>query len=679
MTKSGSAVARWSSILLVILLAWGLRLAWLAQVPPGWRDDELINIYTLSSEPLAGHFPLYFTAASGHEPLYHYLHAGLLALLGHNALSGHLLSIILGTLTIPLVYALARRLFGWKVATLGALSLALSFWSLMYSRIGLRHISLLPFALTVFYLMYRPLIAPPRPTLRWALPLGLLLGASLYTYTAARLLPPLLVVFGLYLALFHRPRFRRVGVGYAMALAVAMLLVTPLAVAIVRGHSAAAAAGVGADARLVELAQPIRELAAGNPRPLLENVWTTLGMFHVTGDPEWLYNISGRPVLNLLGGALFWLGALACLLRYRRPRRFLLLLWLGFGLLPTMLSIPAASLSHSILVQPLASLLPLLTITWAYRSLSARLRSHRWASAARPLLLALLTLFLATTCSRDLGDYFRHWPQHGLVRFLYRADYREAARYLDGQAGSADWAVGSLLMGPWDRLALQVDTGRDDLSMRLFDPQRALVIAASSSPAVLLTSYPEPSPLIARLLQENGRPLPGVPSPLTGYAMRPAEFPAAAEPLARFGDGLELVSAEWDIIPAPDREGRLVTTWRVAGPLHLPPLPVVANPPPPGVYAGPRLSVFAHLLAADSTLLAGDDGLWVDPLTLEPGDCFIQIHRFALGADAPPQPYTLELGLYDPLDGARWDVLDGAGQPISDHVLLPVATSEPDD
>jgi hypothetical protein len=111
------------------------------------------------------------------------------------------------------------------------------------------------------------------------------------------------------------------------------------------------------------------------------------------------------------------------------------------------------------------------------------------------------------------------------------------------------------------------------------------------------------------------------------------------------------------------RSGR----WR--SPLTLPPLPLVAYPPPPGVYAGPRLAVFAHLLAADGTLVATDDGLWVDPATLQPGDRFAQVHRFTPVADAPAGPYCLELGLYDPFTGERWSAVDAEGQALGNRVL----------
>jgi hypothetical protein len=89
--------------------------------------------------------------------------------------------------------------------------------------------------------------------------------------------------------------------------------------------------------------------------------------------------------------------------------------------------------------------------------------------------------------------------------------------------------------------------------------------------------------------------------------------------------------------------------------------------------------VFAHLLASDAqseelnqdtSVLAVDDGLWVDPLTLQPGDRFVQIHRFLVQDDAAVESYEVELGLYDPLTGERCVVLDGEGSPADDHVRI---------
>jgi 4-amino-4-deoxy-L-arabinose transferase-like glycosyltransferase len=689
-SNSGHAISGWPLVVVLLLLAWGLRLCLLETVPPGWRDDALINIHALSGEVLGGRFPLYFTGASGHEPLYHYLHAGVHTVLGFNVLSGQVLSIVLGTLSVALTYKLTRRLFGRSTATIASLTLAMSFWSLMYSRTAIRHISLPPFALAIFYALWRLLERKPKrhesariqtPGLaNWELAqsaiLGILLGLSLYTYPAARLLPVLLVVFLVYLALVHRELFNRHWRGLLLSLAIMVCLVVPLGVAIAQGTSEAAAQGIGADARLAELAVPLRELGAGNPRPLLENVLKTLGMFHTTGDPEWLYNIPGRPVFNPVGGTLLWIGVALCLFRWRQPRYFFLLLWLVSGLLPAFLSTPAASLSHTILAQPVAYILPALALSETRSWIAKR----DWGFGIRKTLpiiaySALIVLFLVTNAARDLWDYFLTWPEEEIVRILYRADYREAAHYLNAHPEKTDVAISSSLMGPWDRLALDVDIRREEVAVRLFNPERALIWVAEETPAtVLLVGWPHPAPLFDRYLG-TGDQLPQTASPslrLHVLPGAPISQPASLESPARFANNLELIDAHWmdrDSL-TPGKEAILVTLWRVTASVDLPPMPIVANPPPPGVYSGPRLAVFTHLLASGGATIDGDDGLWVDPLTLRPGDRFLQVHPLFLPPDAPAGPYTLELGLYDPKTGDRWAVLGSEGQPAADRVLL---------
>jgi len=685
-TRVRLSAAEWAAFVILLLVTWGLRLCLLEEIPPGWRDDELINIHVISGQPLSGEFPLYFTDASGHEPLYHYLHAGIHKVLGFNVLSGHLLSVVLGTLSVVLTYALCRRLFGTAVAVVASWSLTTSFWSLMYSRTAIRHISLPPFILAIVWLM--PIFGenqegstassekPGRRLGRWTA-VGILIGASFYTYPAARVIPGLLAAIAIYLAIFHRRLFLQHWCGMALALLIAGMLWVPLGAAIARGSNDAAAEGIGADARLAELAVPVRELLNGNPEPLLKNIWNTLGMFHITGDPEWLYNIPGRPVFNHLGGVLVWSGILFCALRWREPRYLTLLVWFGLGLLPTFASIPPASLSHSILVQPLAMILPALALyNITIQVLQTRRSIKTWA---QPLSCALLTIFLLTNGYRDLRDYFTVWPARGMVRFLYRADYRDAASYLNTHQEITDAAVASNLMGPWDRLAVNVDVQRDDVSIRLFDPERALLLPNSNtSQTLIIIPYSlNVDDLVGTTLAKNTVPLreDGLPFRLfvpAGTATPWSFAPPNPEFKPQdFANGLTL--ADYAIQETIERTIPIFTLWEVPETLDLPPIPVVANPPPPGVYNGPRLAVFAHLLTSDGELIAVDDGLWVDPLTLQPGDQFIQVHRLILPEDAPPGPYSVAIGLYDPMTGSRWSVQDVAGKGVfADQYMIHV-------
>jgi hypothetical protein len=103
----------------------------------------------------------------------------------------------------------------------------------------------------------------------------------------------------------------------------------------------------------------------------------------------------------------------------------------------------------------------------------------------------------------------------------------------------------------------------------------------------------------------------------------------------------------------------------VERPLTLPAERLISNPPPPGVYAGPRLSVFGQLVDDENNFLAGDDGLWVDIYSLHPGDAFLQQHRPLLSEGQ--QPAAALLGLYDPMTGDRVLTEDGR-----DHIRIAV-------
>jgi len=74
----------------------------LGSLPPGlYRDEAYNGLDALAI--LDGHTPLYFEANNGREPLFIYLLALPLALLGITPLALRLTSAIVGTLTIPAI------------------------------------------------------------------------------------------------------------------------------------------------------------------------------------------------------------------------------------------------------------------------------------------------------------------------------------------------------------------------------------------------------------------------------------------------------------------------------------------------------------------------------------------------------------------------------------------------
>ncbi len=669
------------------LLAFALRVWQLEGVPPGWSDDELSNIFVLAQKIFQGDWSLYYTDATGLEAPYHIVSGVLLRIFGFNAVGIRLLSAFLGTMTVPLTYQLGRSLFDRRVGLVAAAALSVSFWSLMYSRVNLRHVALPLAAVGVFYWFWRG-IGDRRPeTGDWRLEIrdwrleigqslvarlqspfvfaGILLGLSFYTYFASRGIPLILGGVVLYLALFDRRRLRERWRGVLIVFLLAAVLATPLALTVQRE--------AGADARVTEVAVPLVEAQAGNFEPLLRHVRVTLSMFHAEGDDEYLYNIPHRPVFGAPGALFLWAGvvyaawlagrpAWRALVRRRQNGEAMaakrpdgeelaaafILLWWAAGITPGFLSVPPASLGHTILAQPATYILMALPILPLSRLLQI-------TPVSRAALVGAVGLFLvAGVAWRDLPDYFVTWPQRGLVRFLYHADVQDVAHFVARRDEPDDFAISGLLAGPWDRLALDValqNAGVAQAQPRWYHGQRAMFLSLSGEEAIAFRGYPQEEQAYDEFYVSLG-----VSAGDYELAQIRAELAQGVEPLC-FENGLCLTAI--GVETGGDDYDRLHLTWLVQESLTLPEISVYSKPPPPGVYDGPRLQVFAQRWSSDGEFIGGDDGLWVDPLTLRIGDVFRQQHLFPERDEL--SDYLL-VGLYDPMTGQRTLTEDGRDQ-----------------
>jgi hypothetical protein len=194
----------------------------------------------------------------------------------------------------------------------------------------------------------------------------------------------------------------------------------------------------------------------------------------------------------------------------------------------------------------------------------------------------------------------------------------------------------------------------DDMAVRprWFNAERAILL----SPPLSFIGFPE----AVKAYEPQLHPV--TPSVTAGYySLMQAEAQILAERAEErvcFVNGLCWLTAVYDA-----QSGRLELGWQVGETLQLPSMPLISNPSPPGVYAGPRLQVFGQLLDEEGNFLAGDDGLWVDPVTLHPGDIFLQQHWLKLPEGAEAE--TAVFGLYDPMTGERILTTDGR-----DHLRL---------
>lgn len=164
-----------------------------------WRLDEAVHLYVDE-----GHFGGAVTRLwdqadvqilTGINPIasftwvYPYLQSGLLEIFGRDLLGLRMLSVILGTLTIPAVYRLGKILFDTKTALFAALLLATFPPHIHFSRLALNNIADPLIGTLMLAALLKAHRSGERHAAIWA---GFWLGITPYFYEGGRLLFPAL-------------------------------------------------------------------------------------------------------------------------------------------------------------------------------------------------------------------------------------------------------------------------------------------------------------------------------------------------------------------------------------------------------------------------------------------------------------------------------------------------------
>jgi 4-amino-4-deoxy-L-arabinose transferase-like glycosyltransferase len=693
MTRRTWQKKEWLSLAGILVLTLFLRLAWLDRVPPGVRYDELLNV-RMVDRIYAREWPIYFQESWGHEPLYHYIQAVTMAL-GKTVFGARMASVLLGGLGVFTAYLAIRQLCGPAVALVAATLLTTSFWSLMLSRFGLRIIGVAPWAGMAAYSFWRGLETPPPIKLRtpqlktqnlsnlgtpmlWFALCGLCMGAMIYTYFAGWMMPLFLGVFTLYLLVFHRSMLKGRWAGTILCFVLPALMFTPLAIYLARHPESRQRVGqVGS--KLIE-AFRTQDLA-----PLLRNAWKTLGMFSHKGDPEWLYNISGRPVFDPVTAVLFYGGVLMSLWRWRDPKRAFILLWLVMGIAPTTITWPAGSLPHSIVAQPATFVFPALFMVkgWEWGA-QIRVKWMRWG------MMVLVIVVSAFGVVINGYDYFVRWPTFAQVRHEYQAPVAAVARYLQADAETTPACVSAPYVDywhPWSEMSFDLLFRRNDVRVCWFNGSDSILFPAADQVRFFLPDHiRNPSDLDAdlrSLLMEGSVPVelgyrdaggstfdlyrwqdrtpldrflascasaPAWISPEGPYVAGESEKQrrAVALPLD-FGHRLALLGYVYDQTQvAPGQTWRMMSCWRVLDRGN-----------------GDPLAIFVHVLDESNQVRASQDGLHVSTTSWREGDVFIQIHTMALASDLPAGTQRVELGLYSPATLDRLPLFTGQSAEIA--------------
>ncbi|MFN8380250.1 MAG: glycosyltransferase family 39 protein [Anaerolineae bacterium] len=206
-----------------------LRLLETSVIIPGLIDEVhfLNGMHTLWDDPAA---PL-LRQSSTFLPatiLYNYWQVQAVAVLGHSLEGLRITSQIVGALTVPAVYVLARTFFDRRTALAAALLLLAFPPHLHFSRLAFAHIADPLFGTLALALFAVGLKSGKRWAWAWG---GVALGMTQYFFEGGRLLyPPLVLIWFAYMLIVWNPRrmIRAHGRNLITALVAAVLIALPM-------------------------------------------------------------------------------------------------------------------------------------------------------------------------------------------------------------------------------------------------------------------------------------------------------------------------------------------------------------------------------------------------------------------------------------------------------------------
>jgi hypothetical protein len=407
----------WLPLLVVVLVAIAFRLPMLDTLPPGLNFDEG-GEGVAALDVAQGNFRVMWPIGGGKEPLMAYLVQPLFWIFGPTRLALRLYSALWGVGAVLATYFFTRQLMlaayqpgnedssaaiyvEW-VPVFAALGLATAFWHVAYSRIAFRALSNPAVVALALGFLWRGLRSGRWPDYFLA---GLFTGGLAYTYLAGRFVPLGIALFFLAEAAmaWYRKRqpllvqhWRKLG-GLA---GLAGLVFLPLGLFFLQNPGT-----FGQRATAVSIFNP--QMTGGDFwGTLWQTGLTTLGTFlSLSGDPNELGNIPGRPQLSLLLAIFFVLGVGKAIYHCRKSPYLFLLIWWPVMLLPGILA-PEDAPHHLRLIgsAPGTYTFVGLGIGWLLAVGSRRPAISRYGLGW----LVLLALF-GLTAFQTYRDYFVRW------------------------------------------------------------------------------------------------------------------------------------------------------------------------------------------------------------------------------------------------------------------------------
>ncbi|NDJ86486.1 MAG: hypothetical protein GYB66_11410 [Chloroflexi bacterium] len=320
----------WTEWLLVVALfgvGMVVRIAWLESMPHIQAEDEaafaiqavdLVDFSKWRDNP--------FRYGVWHHPMvYHMTLVASIQTLGQTVFAARLPSAILGALTIPAVYLMARRMLNWRIGLVAAIFMITFPVHVHFSRISINQVGDPLFTALTFAFLTHALRTGDKMEFALA---GLALGLSQYFYSAARIVPFIMLGYVLLYALFRPGWLRRYGSALVITLVVGGVVAFPVYYSVSQDEERPISP------RLDHVAVfRTGDVELATARGDIQDYWEyqfahAFGAYIHRFDESGFYGAHGS-VMGWYGGVPLLIGAALCLRRWWDPRWLILPLWVA--------------------------------------------------------------------------------------------------------------------------------------------------------------------------------------------------------------------------------------------------------------------------------------------------------------------------------------------------------------
>ncbi|MDP3015087.1 MAG: hypothetical protein Q8N28_01595 [bacterium] len=455
MSKLSSIVkSQWLIVFVILIIASFLRLYNIVELPPGLYPDEAIYANNGVEAWETGNLKVFYPENNGREGLWPNIIGFFIVKFGHEPWVPRSVAAVFGILTVLGTYFLTRELFKLRppdrqaefIALLSSFLLAVSFWHILFSRIGFRAIMAPFFLVWGIYFLLASLnklksTAPNNQNNQSLVQLtgqgrailfslfgGIFYGFGFHTYIAYRATPLLILTILFYYWFGNknwqiRKKILLVASGYIL---IAIIVAAPLGLYFLQNPQDFF--GRTTQISVFNSPAPIKDLTV--------NILKTAGMFNFSGDYNWRHNYAGKPELFWPVGILFIIGTILGTKSILRKSDFpklpflILFAWLIIAALPVVVSnegMPHAL--RAIIMIPPIFILAGFGGVWLYEQFT-KLRIFT-NIRIKIFLLSTFYFLLSILVFEAYNTYFIKWGQNYNVQGAFSADYVQIGRELN--------------------------------------------------------------------------------------------------------------------------------------------------------------------------------------------------------------------------------------------------------